>query len=168
MYRLRQTPKSERRGMMQKDNRYIAFVCTGNTCRSPMAEGIFNKLAVEKKIDVTAESFGIATVMGMDVSDNSKIACMEIGVDLSGHTSTAVNDIDLDKYEKFYCMSQSHANMLSEFFSDSRFKNCGSQRQRPLRRRYWGLQKMPRRNFKNRLRKLSRNMKISKMTVSQP
>ena len=49
--------------MMQKDNRYIAFVCTGNTCRSPMAEGIFNKLAVEKKIDVTAESFGIATVM---------------------------------------------------------------------------------------------------------
>ena len=102
--------------MMQKDNRYIACVCTGNTCRSPMAEGIFNKLAVEKKIDVTAESFGIATVMGMDVSDNSKIACMEIGVDLSGHTSTAVNDIDLDKYEKFYCMSQSHANMLSEFF----------------------------------------------------
>ena len=102
--------------MMQKDNRYIAFVCTGNTCRSPMAEGIFNKLAVEKKIDVTAESFGIATVMGMDVSDNSKIACMEIGVDLSGHTSTAINDIDLEKYEKFYCMSQSHANMLSEFF----------------------------------------------------
>lgn len=102
--------------MMQKDNRYIAFVCTGNTCRSPMAEGIFNKLAVEKKIDVTAESFGIATVTGMDVSDNSKIACMEIGVDLSGHTSTAINDIDLEKYEKFYCMSQSHANMLSEFF----------------------------------------------------
>lgn len=81
-----------------------------------MAEGIFNKLAVEKKIDVTAESFGIATVTGMDVSDNSKIACMEIGVDLSGHTSTAINDIDLEKYEKFYCMSQSHANMLSEFF----------------------------------------------------
>ena len=31
--------------MMQKDNRTIAFVCTGNTCRSPMAEAIFNDMA---------------------------------------------------------------------------------------------------------------------------
>ena len=44
------------------------------------------------------------------------IACKEMGIDLSGKTSTAVADSDIEKYEKFYCMSQSHAKMLTQFF----------------------------------------------------
>lgn len=116
MFRSQQTQQLERRGMMQKDKRYIAFVCTGNTCRSPMAEGIFNKLATENNACVIAESFGIATATGTKVSQNSVVACAEIGVDIKNKCSTAVNDVDLDKYEKFYCMSQSHARMLKDFF----------------------------------------------------
>ena len=52
---------------MQKDNslKFIAFVCTGNTCRSPMAEGIFNKAAEERGLSVRAVSFGMAAVDGM-------------------------------------------------------------------------------------------------------
>ncbi len=102
--------------MMQKDKKYIAFVCTGNTCRSPMAEAIFNKFANEKGLDTVAESFGIATATGIPVSANSVEALREIGISLSGKTSTAVNDVDLNKYEKFYCMSQSHSKMLQDFF----------------------------------------------------
>ena len=87
--------QSEGLGMMQKDNRTIAFVCTGNTCRSPMAEAIFNDMAEKNGVCVRAESFGI---------------------DLSGKDSTAVADAGIEKYEKFYCMSQSHAKMLMQFF----------------------------------------------------
>lgn len=116
MFRLLPTRRLERRGMMQRDKRYIAFVCTGNTCRSPMAEAIFNKLANESRLDVAAESFGIAAVTGTDVSQNSVIVCKEIGVDLSDKKSVSVNDADMGKYEKFYCMSNSHAKMLSDFF----------------------------------------------------
>ena len=47
---------------------------------------------------------------------NSVIACKEIGIDLSGKASTAVADAGIEKYEKFYCMSQSHAKMLMQFF----------------------------------------------------
>ena len=98
--------QSEGLGMMQKDNRTIAFVCTGNTCRSPMAEAIFNDMAEKNGVCVRAESFGIATSTGLPVSENSVIACKEIGVDLSGKASTAVADAGIEKYEKFYCMSQ--------------------------------------------------------------
>ncbi len=102
--------------MMQKDKRYIAFVCTGNTCRSPMAEGIFNKLAAEKGIEIKAESFGLATISGLNVSENSVKACAEIGVDILDLKSTSVLDAEIEKYEKFYCMSQSHAAMLVQSF----------------------------------------------------
>ncbi|RGY73636.1 hypothetical protein DXA25_00825 [Ruminococcus bromii] len=108
--------QSEGLGMMQKDNRTIAFVCTGNTCRSPMAEAIFNDMAEKNGVCVRAESFGIATSTGLPVSENSVIACKEIGIDLLGKASTAVADAGIEKYEKFYCMSQSHAKMLMQFF----------------------------------------------------
>lgn len=97
---------------MQKADKLIAFVCSGNTCRSPMAEGIFNKLAEEKKLSVRAESFGMATADGLPVSENSVKACSEIGVDLTDKKSNAVGSVDLKKYDKFYCMSQSHADIL--------------------------------------------------------
>lgn len=100
--------------MMQKDKKYIAFVCTGNTCRSPMAEGIFNKLAKEKNIDILAESFGIAAMHGAKASEYSVEVCSDIGVDISDFTSTAIDKVELEKYEKFYCMSQSHARVLNE------------------------------------------------------
>ena len=65
--------------MMPKDKitRYIAFVCTGNTCRSPMAEGIFNKRAEEKGLDVRAVSFGLAAVPGLTPSDKAVEVCRE-------------------------------------------------------------------------------------------
>lgn len=98
--------------MMRKADKFIAFVCSGNTCRSPMAEGIFNKLAEGKKLSVRAESFGMATVDGLPVSENSVKVCSEIGIDLTGKKSNAVGSVDLKKYDKFYCMSQSHADIL--------------------------------------------------------
>ena len=103
--------------MMQKDSKkYIAFVCTGNTCRSPMAEGIFNKLAIEKGIDVTAESFGVSTMTGIPVSEKSVEVCNEIDVDISNLVSTELKDVCVEKYDEFYCMSQSHARVLFELF----------------------------------------------------
>ena len=102
--------------MMQKDKTYIAFVCTGNTCRSPMAEGIFNQLAKDSNINVTAESFGVDTITGAPVSQKSIEACKEIGIDISNQNSTYVDDVNLGKYESFYCMSNSHASVLHQYY----------------------------------------------------
>lgn len=81
-----------------------------------MGEGIFNHLAKENGLNVLAESFGMATVKGLPVSENSQKACTEIDIDLSYKTSMSVNDVQLEKYDRFCCMSQGHARMLNEFY----------------------------------------------------
>ncbi len=81
-----------------------------------MAQGIFNSLAEEKGIEVTAESFGISTVSGLPASENSVKACAEIGVDISKLRSTSVQDAEIERYDRFYCMSESHKRILSEYF----------------------------------------------------
>ena len=81
-----------------------------------MAEGIFNKLSEEKGIDIKAESFGVDTITSMPISEKSVEVCKEIDVDISNLKSTYVSDAEIEKYEKFYCMSQSHAEVLSYYY----------------------------------------------------
>ena len=44
--------------------KHILFVCTGNTCRSPMAEGLLRKLASERGIQVEVRSAGVGSNVG--------------------------------------------------------------------------------------------------------
>lgn len=79
-----------------------------------MAEGIFNKKAEEKECEVRAVSFGMAAVAGMPPSKNAVEVCAEIGVDISAHRSHFIYDFELGEFEKIYCMSQEHAQIITE------------------------------------------------------
>jgi len=66
----------------------ILFVCTGNTCRSPMAEAIAHKIAIERGLhDVEAISAGTSAHDGAPASDGALLVCMERNMDLSLHRS---------------------------------------------------------------------------------
>ena len=64
----------------------LLFVCTGNTCRSVMAEGIARREAIERGlIDFDVSSAGTSAWNGAPASDGALLVALEHGVDLSGH-----------------------------------------------------------------------------------
>jgi protein-tyrosine-phosphatase len=79
----------------------ILFVCTGNTCRSALAEAIARKVIVERGLtDVEATSAGTSAWDGAAASDGALLVGMERGLDLSQHRSQTltrelVRDTDL-------------------------------------------------------------------------
>lgn len=68
----------------------LLFVCTGNLCRSPTAETIFNALAEEHGLDWRAESAGLAAVEGEPVPENVGLALGEVGFYADEHRARKV------------------------------------------------------------------------------
>ena len=86
----------------------ILFVCTGNTCRSPMAEGYLRSKGID---GVTVSSRGLASD-GSPVSVNSKTVMDEVGIDIGGHISKQLTDRDINGADKIICLSPSHKAVL--------------------------------------------------------
>lgn len=103
----------------------IVFVCTGNTCRSPIAEGLCKKYLAEKKgcrldqledLGYKIASAGVMAVDGMPVSIESVSACEQFGIDLSSYVSTAFTGKLLEDSDFIFAMCASHVdNILSRF-----------------------------------------------------
>ena len=101
--------------------RNIIFVCTGNTCRSPMAEGYLKS----KNKNLNVISRGLAAD-GSSVSENSRIAMEKIGVDISHHISKQLTLEEAKEADLIVCMSDSHANILkSAGIDDTKIKVLG-------------------------------------------
>jgi protein-tyrosine-phosphatase len=66
----------------------LLFVCTGNTCPSPMAEALARKVVIERGLDnVDVMSAGTSAWDGAPASDGALLVGMERRLDLSGHRS---------------------------------------------------------------------------------
>jgi L-threonylcarbamoyladenylate synthase len=106
----------------------ILFVCTGNSCRSPMAEGLFKKHLAEKldcPVDrlvekmYTVVSAGTIGIVGFPASEEAVDACAAKGVDISGHRSRALTMHLIEQSDLIFAMTRGHLEAILEMSPDA-------------------------------------------------
>ena len=103
--------------LMDGTMRTILFVCTGNTCRSPLAEGL-TKVMIADRLGIRSDaisdygfdvsSAGIYAYGGGPISHHSFEELKLRGIDLGDHRATTANERILERADKIYCLSHSH------------------------------------------------------------
>ncbi len=96
----------------------VIFVCTGNTCRSPMAEYLFRSMISEaEKDEIKVDSAGIMASSGSPASENTVKILTEAGIDgIKNHHSKPVAEIFPESDDLFLGMTQSHKqHLLNQF-----------------------------------------------------
>ena len=87
----------------------VIFVCTGNTCRSPLAEALARQLATERGVaGIAFSSAGTSAYEGAAASDGSVLVGLERGVDLSTHRARMLTRDLVDDDTIVLAMSTSH------------------------------------------------------------
>ena len=78
------------KGKWGKDCMKIIFVCTGNTCRSPMAEYLLRDYCEKNNLNVEVCSRGLACSNDRPISENSYLALKELGIDANAHKNLLI------------------------------------------------------------------------------
>jgi len=87
----------------------ILFVCTGNICRSPLAEGILKNKLKNNNIPAEVDSAGLENFHVGDPPDKRAcITAMKHGIDISGHRGRLFVTDDFDHFDKIYIMDSYH------------------------------------------------------------
>lgn len=94
----------------------LLFVCTGNTCRSCMAEAIARNTAQNMNINASIKSAGIYAAAGYGASYNAIQAMKEIGLDLSCHISKPLSYELLEESDLVLTMTKGHKSSILSLY----------------------------------------------------
>lgn len=96
---------------MNKFNQ-VVFICTGNTCRSPMAEGLFKHYADDKNMNISSRGL---MVFGQTSANETAVDVMkEIGIDITNHLSMPFDKDELEDNALVLTMTRRHKTVLTQ------------------------------------------------------
>jgi protein-tyrosine-phosphatase len=101
----------------------ILVICTGNTCRSPMASGMLKEMLEEKgRSDIEVDSAGIFAFEDQSASENAISAAETNGFDLKDHKAKRLDKSLLSKADLVITMTNSHRDAILNFMPSMKSK----------------------------------------------
>lgn len=89
---------------------HIVLVCTGNICRSPMAEGILRDSLSPKALSLaTVSSAGTGAMARLPASEHSVTVCAEQGIDIASHRSRPLSRYLIEESDLVLGMEECHS-----------------------------------------------------------
>ncbi|NDI36852.1 low molecular weight protein arginine phosphatase [Chengkuizengella sediminis] len=95
--------------------KHILFVCTGNTCRSPMAEGIFAGLVQREGLDIEIRSAGVLAMDNYTISENAAKILEDKGLS-NDIISNKVTDEWVNWADYIFAMTMNHKRHIIEYY----------------------------------------------------
>ncbi|MGH1455232.1 MAG: low molecular weight protein-tyrosine-phosphatase [Alphaproteobacteria bacterium] len=91
----------------------VLFVCTGNICRSPTAEGVFRARVQERCLDFSYDSCGTHGYhVGEGADERSVAAALKYGVDMSDLRARQLHTSDFEVFDYLIAMDKGHERIM--------------------------------------------------------
>ena len=100
----------------------IIFVCTGNTCRSPMAQALFEKKAAEGNLDIQIESRGTSVYSDELINPKAVEALESVGITGFEHTAQQLTKQDILNSDIILTMTQQQKISITKVYPHYKYK----------------------------------------------